>query len=51
MNTASGSYSFLADDMDGQSRSGTADVGADELSTGTVVHKPLNSADVGISAP
>ncbi|MEV0889187.1 polysaccharide lyase 6 family protein [Streptomyces microflavus] len=51
VNTASGSYSFLADDMDGQSRSGTADVGADELSTGTVVHKPLSSDDVGISAP
>lgn len=50
-NTASDSYSFLTEDMDGQSRSGTADVGADELSTGTVVHEPLESADVGISAP
>ncbi|MCD9899440.1 polysaccharide lyase 6 family protein [Streptomyces sp. MT29] len=51
VNASSGNYGFLTEDMDGQSRRGTADVGADELSTGTVVHKPLNSADVGISAP
>ncbi|WAX77484.1 polysaccharide lyase 6 family protein [Streptomyces sp. KMM 9044] len=51
LNAASGGYSFLTEDMDGQSRSGTADAGADELSTGAVVHTPLDSDDVGVDAP
>ncbi|MCI0386474.1 polysaccharide lyase 6 family protein [Streptomyces sp. CNQ085] len=51
VNTASGGHGFLTDDMDGQARDRTADVGADELSTAPVVRGPLDPADVGISAP
>lgn len=50
-NTASGVYTFLTEDMDGQPRTGTADVGADELSNAAVARKPLNPTDVGINAP
>jgi hypothetical protein len=41
-----GSYG-VTEDMDGQPRSGTADVGADELSTAPVKRRPLTAADVG----
>ena len=41
-----GSYG-VTEDMDGQPRSGTADVGADELSTSPVKRRPLTAADVG----
>jgi hypothetical protein len=41
-----GSYG-VTEDMDGQPRSGTADVGADELSTAPVKRRPLAAADVG----
>ncbi len=50
VNTASARYTFLTDDMDGQPRSGTADVGADELSNAAVIHVPLDASDVGIGA-
>jgi hypothetical protein len=33
--------------MDGQPRTGTPDVGADELSTAPIKHRPLTAADVG----
>jgi hypothetical protein len=41
-----GSYPVM-EDMDGQPRTGTADVGADELSTAPVKRRPLTAADVG----
>jgi poly(beta-D-mannuronate) lyase len=41
-----GSYG-VTEDMDGQPRTGTADVGADELSTAPVKRRPLTAADVG----
>jgi hypothetical protein len=40
----------VTDDMDGQPRSGTPDVGADEYSTAPVQRRPLTAADVGPSA-
>jgi hypothetical protein len=46
IDAAVGSYA-LTDDMDGQPRTGKADVGADEVSTAPVVRRPLNAADVG----
>ncbi|MCF8261171.1 MAG: DUF4957 domain-containing protein [Melioribacteraceae bacterium] len=42
-----GTYDFVTDDMDGQSRSGTTDIGADEKSTDPIIHKPLTGDDVG----
>ena len=43
-----GSYSGLfTDDMDGQTRTGVFDVGADEFSTAAIVRIPLTSGDVG----
>ncbi|MER7455917.1 chondroitinase-B domain-containing protein [Micromonospora sp. NPDC126480] len=51
VNTATGNYPFLAQDMDGQARSGIADVGADELSNTPVRRSPLDVTDVGINAP
>jgi hypothetical protein len=41
-----GSYG-VTDDMDGQPRIGTPDVGADELSTAPVTRHPLTGSDVG----
>ena len=37
----------LKDDMDGQPRTGVADIGADEYSTAPVVRRPLTATDVG----
>ncbi|NLU79212.1 lyase [Micromonospora sp. HNM0581] len=50
VDTATGSYPFLTQDMDGQLRSATADVGADELSGAAVGRRPLTAADVGVDA-
>lgn len=50
INAAVGSYTYVSDDMDGQSRS-INDVGADEYSTSAIVRKPLTTADVGPAAP
>jgi hypothetical protein len=45
---SSGDYSrFLVDDIDGQPRIGTPDVGADESSTMAIVRRPLVAGDVG----
>jgi hypothetical protein len=49
IDAAMGSYT-LADDLDGQSRSGAKDVGADEASTTTVTRRPLGPSDVGPQA-
>ena len=37
----------VVSDMDGQPRSGTADIGADEYSITSVIRRPLNTNDVG----
>ncbi len=39
-------YSYVTDDMDGQSRS-SPDIGADEFSTGSISRTPLKTTDVG----
>jgi poly(beta-D-mannuronate) lyase len=51
INASMGSYTFVTTDMDGQSRLGTNDVGADEYATGSVVNVPLTTANVGPLAP
>ncbi|TVY07456.1 polysaccharide lyase 6 family protein [Paenibacillus cremeus] len=42
-----GDYFFITGDMDGQTRSGISDVGADESSNEAVINRPLTGADVG----
>jgi Chondroitinase B len=51
INSSVGSYSEVNIDLDGQARSGTKDVGADEFSTAPVIRRPLTTADVGPNAP
>ncbi|MFD6133792.1 polysaccharide lyase 6 family protein [Isoptericola sp. NPDC060257] len=51
MNTAVGTYPFLADDVDGQPRDVRPDVGADEVSSAPVTRRPLDRDDVGPAAP
>ncbi|CAH1195196.1 hypothetical protein PAECIP111891_00620 [Paenibacillus allorhizoplanae] len=51
INASTGLYPFVTMDMDGQSRSGTNDVGADEYATSSVVNVPLTTVDVGPLAP
>jgi hypothetical protein len=43
----SGMSGLLTTDMDGQLRTGGYDIGADEVSAGGVVRRPLTAADVG----
>jgi poly(beta-D-mannuronate) lyase len=50
IDSAVGNYSYVTDDMDGQSRA-KPDVGADELSTGPASRHPLTEADVGPDSP
>ncbi|WP_211347109.1 polysaccharide lyase 6 family protein [Saccharothrix australiensis] len=50
VDTGTGRYPFVTDDMDGQPRAGVPDVGADERSTAAVVRKPLRATDVGPDA-
>jgi poly(beta-D-mannuronate) lyase len=50
IDAAVGSYG-LTEDLDGQPRMGTADVGADERSTAPVRRRPLGPRDVGPDAP
>ena len=47
IDAAAGSFPFVTIDMDGQPRNGKPDVGADEISTLTVVNRPLTRNDVG----
>ena len=42
-----GSYPKITHDMDGQKRLGRPDVGADQVSTKPIIHKPLSKKDVG----
>ena len=51
IDTSSGTYSYVTDDLDGQARSGTKDVGADEFSADAIVRRPLTTSDVGYNAP
>jgi hypothetical protein len=37
--------------MDGQTRAGSREIGADELSGATILRRPLTPADVGQNAP
>lgn len=47
----SNNYSYVTADMDGQTRTGTRDAGADEYSTGSIIRFPLTGSDVGPNAP
>ncbi|GAA3551255.1 polysaccharide lyase 6 family protein [Kribbella ginsengisoli] len=47
INAASRTYSTVTRDLDGNARSGKADVGADEYGTAAPINRPLNPADVG----
>jgi parallel beta-helix repeat protein len=51
INASVGSYPEVTIDLDGQPRSGTKDVGADEFSTAPVIRRPLTTANVGPNAP
>lgn len=53
INTAvnSSNYGYVTADLDGQDRTGTRDVGADEYSTANIVRFPLSASDVGPNAP
>ena len=51
IDASSGSYSEVSGDIDGQGRSGTKDVGADEHGASSPIRRPLNPADVGPNAP
>ena len=44
---ASGTYDEIVVDMDGDARTGVKDIGADQVSTGTPVSRPLTANDVG----
>ncbi len=47
INSSSGTYSYVQDDMDGQLRDSLKDVGADEYSGSAFARRPLARADVG----
>ncbi|MFL5745407.1 MAG: chondroitinase-B domain-containing protein [Niastella sp.] len=47
INAATGTYTDVTVDMDGQSRSGTKDIGADEVSTAPVIAQILTTSMVG----
>ncbi|MFD1147701.1 chondroitinase-B domain-containing protein [Saccharothrix hoggarensis] len=51
IDSGTGRHPFVTDDLDGQARTGGADVGADERSTAPVTRGPLGAADVGPTAP
>jgi hypothetical protein len=51
INAALGTFSQVTLDMDGQARTGTFDVGADEYGATGPLHEPLTTADVGPSGP
>ncbi|WP_033429586.1 polysaccharide lyase 6 family protein [Saccharothrix syringae] len=50
IDAGTGRFAFVTDDVDGQPRTGVADVGADEWSTAAVVRGPLRAGDVGPNA-
>jgi hypothetical protein len=50
IDTGTGGHAFVTDDMDGQTRTGGVDAGADERSASAVARAPLTAADVGPGA-
>jgi hypothetical protein len=46
-----GSYRFVSVDVDGKTRRGKLDVGADQISRGKIINRILTTADVGPGAP
>jgi chondroitinase B-like protein len=46
-----GSYRFVSVDVDGKTRRGKLDIGADQFSRGRIMNRILTPADVGPSAP
>lgn len=51
INAGSGTETFVTEDIDGEVRDATPDVGADEYGTLVPVRKPLTPSDVGFNAP
>ena len=49
IDAAKGNYTAVTTDMDGQTRKGTFDAGADEISADTIKVKILNPVDVGVN--
>jgi poly(beta-D-mannuronate) lyase len=47
LNSAVGSFPYITTDMDGQLRDAFYDVGADEVSTASIIRRPLTPSDVG----
>jgi hypothetical protein len=47
IDAAPASYSYVVSDIDGQTRSGAVDIGADEYSSASIVNRPLTASDVG----
>lgn len=47
VDSSTGTYSFVTDDIYGRQRTGIKDIGAEEYSSGAVIRKPLTAADVG----
>lgn len=47
LSAATGDYSFITEDMDGQARGASKDVGADQQSFEPIVRRPLTSLDAG----
>jgi hypothetical protein len=45
--SAEGSFPGVTKDIEGQSRDGSPDAGADEVTTGTATNRPLTANDVG----
>ena len=51
IDSATGEWDFIIDDIDGQLRDGLFDIGADEYSNGVINNKVLDSTDVGPTNP
>jgi len=49
LGAAVGDLAFVKEDIDGQIRPAKRDIGCDQRSDGTIVHRPLGPGDVGPS--
>ena len=47
IDSESGNFDFVVKDVDGQTRTGLKDIGADEYSASTIITRPLGPNDVG----
>ena len=47
IDSATGSYDYIINDMDGQTRVGSFDIGADQMSSDSIEVRPLTGSDVG----